>query len=378
MRWRPGGDRQAEVAAGALLRAEFGRSWEQLAREAASSSSRARPLDEQPGSAARPRQRCLQPTRRRSIAACRGAPADASTKCFGPTPPSAHHDTDFRPALRLHRLAAAGCARSAMTSPSSSSTYPSGFKVIRHVRPKLACVACQGIFQAEAARESADRSWHRGPRVARPCHGLEVFADIAALPAGRIYAREGVDLDLSTMADWVGPARGCPEPLIDAIAAACWPRELAWRRHACAGAGARHRQDQDRTILGLRARRPAVRRPGPPAAPFFYSPDRGGEHPRHLETSAASSRPTPMPGSTSSTRAAQARADHRGGLLGASMDRPLSARQIRHLQRSRSCAAIHSALRRGARPQALMIFALRSLSRSDFVSDAPSGLDGAR
>ena len=58
-------------------------------------------------------------------------------------------------------------------------------------------------------------------------------------------------------------------------------RTPAWRRHDRAGAG--QGQDRHGAMLGLCAGRPAVRRPDPPAAMFYYSRDRKGEHPQaHL------------------------------------------------------------------------------------------------
>ena len=80
-----------------------------------------------------------------------------------------------------------------------------------------------------------------------------------------IYAREGVDLDRSTLADWVGKAAwlGC-SPLVEAVGRACHGRrEAARRRHAGAGAGAGHRQDQDRTAMGLCPRRTTLWRASP-------------------------------------------------------------------------------------------------------------------
>jgi transposase len=97
-----------------------------------------------------------------------------------------------------------------------------------------------------------------------------------------VYAREGVELDVSTLADWVGACSATLAPLVELI-----------RRHVLA-ADRIHGDDttvpvlaKNRTVTGrlwtyVRDDRP-FGGSDPPAAMFFYSRDRGGEHPRrHL------------------------------------------------------------------------------------------------
>ena len=70
---------------------------------------------------------------------------------------------------------------------------PARFKVIRQVRPKLACTCCDRIVQAEA--ESADRTRCCGPGTSRACAGLEIWRSLAVVPevgdlcSGRSRAR---------------------------------------------------------------------------------------------------------------------------------------------------------------------------------------------
>ena len=100
-----------------------------------------------------------------------------------------------------------------------------------------------------------------------------------------IYAREGVDLDRSTMADWVGGASRMLEPLVEVL-----------RRHVMSTATL-HADDTPLPVLApgkgktatgrfwtyVRDGRPAGDTT-PPAVWFTYSPDRKGEHPvRHLQ-----------------------------------------------------------------------------------------------
>ena len=158
---------------------------------------------------------------------------------------------------------------------------PSRFKVIRHVRPKFSCTACQQIVQAPAP----------GRPIARGLAGPGLLAHVLVskyvdhLPLNRqsqIYAREGVDLDRSTLADWVGQASGLLRPLVDAL-----QRHVlaAKKLHAddtpvpvlCPGRGT---TKQGRLWTYVRDDRPSGGS-DPPAVWFAYSPDRKGLHPRN-------------------------------------------------------------------------------------------------
>ncbi len=161
---------------------------------------------------------------------------------------------------------------------------PGHFKVIRHVRPKLACVRCEGIFQAAAPSRPIVRGLP-GPAllahvmVAKYCDHTPLYRQ------SRIYAREGVDIERSTMAGWVGQG----DALLDPLAAALG-------RYALVGAKVhaddtpvpvldpgRGRTKTGRLWVYVRDDRPCGSA-DPPAVWFQYSPDRGGEHPRkHLQ-----------------------------------------------------------------------------------------------
>lgn len=162
---------------------------------------------------------------------------------------------------------------------------PSHFKVIRHVRPKLACVKCQGIFQADAPSRPIARGLP-GPglmahvMVSKYCDHLPLYR------LSRIVARDGVQIDRSTMAGWV--ARG--DELLDPLLAALGRYVLAAEKvHADdtpvkvldPGAG---KTKTGRLWVYVRDDRPAGSL-APAAAWYQYSPDRKGEHPQdHLKT----------------------------------------------------------------------------------------------
>ena len=93
---------------------------------------------------------------------------------------------------------------------------PASFKVIRHVRPKMCCTRCDTIMQAPAPSRPIDRGL-AGPGLL--AHVLvSKYADHLPLyHQSEIYAREGVDLDRSTLADWVGAASYLLSPLVDQL-----------------------------------------------------------------------------------------------------------------------------------------------------------------
>src|SRR5277367_5786250 len=158
------------------------------------------------------------------------------------------------------------------------------FKVIRHVRPKLSCDACDRIVQAPAPSRPIDRGL-AGPGLL--AHVLvSKYADHTPLyRQSEIYAREGVDLDRSTLAGWVGATSELLAPLVEQI-----------RSHVMAGSKI-HADDTPVPVLApgngktktarlwtyVRDDRPAGYQTAP-AVWFAYSKDRKGEHPRqHLK-----------------------------------------------------------------------------------------------
>lgn len=91
-------------------------------------------------------------------------------------------------------------------------------EVVRHVRPKLACQRCDAITQAPAPSLPIPRG-KAGPGLL--AHVLvSKYADHLPLyRQSEICTREGVELDRSTMADWVGQVSWLLQPLVDHIRA---------------------------------------------------------------------------------------------------------------------------------------------------------------
>jgi len=152
------------------------------------------------------------------------------------------------------------------------------------VRTKLSCTKCDCIVQAEAPSRPIARGL-AGPGllahvlVSKYCDHLPLYRQ------SEMYARQDLELERSTLADWVGGSAQLLEPLVEAL-----------RRYVTA-ASKLHADDTPVPVLApgngktktgrlwtyVRDDRPA----GDTAAPavwFAYSPDRKGEHPeRHLE-----------------------------------------------------------------------------------------------
>ncbi len=156
---------------------------------------------------------------------------------------------------------------------------PARFKVIRHVRPRFACRACESIHQMPMPSLPIERG-RPGPGllaqvlVAKYCDHLPLYRQAA------IYRRDGVELDRATLADWVGRATWLLRPLGDRLAARVF---AGTKVHAddtpvpVLDPG-RGKTKTGRLWVYVRDDRPCGDR-DPPAAAFFYSPDRKGERP---------------------------------------------------------------------------------------------------
>lgn len=160
---------------------------------------------------------------------------------------------------------------------------PGRFQVVRHIRPAFSCRQCETMVQAPMPSLPIERG-RPGPGllahvlVGKYCDHLPLYRQSG------IYAREGVELDRATLADWVGKAAWLLSPLVEAVAGHVMAAE---KLHAddtpvpvlAPGTG---KTRTGRLWVYLRDERP-YGGPAPPAVVYRYSPDRKGEHPRtHL------------------------------------------------------------------------------------------------
>jgi transposase len=155
---------------------------------------------------------------------------------------------------------------------------PSSFKVSVHLRDVVSCRLCETIMQAPLPSFPIERG--------RPGPGLLAHVIVGkyadGLPLHRqteIYEREGVDLDRSTMADWVGTTAALLRPLVEAIGhhvragpvlhADDTPMKVLAPGHGKTKTG--------RLWVAVRDERPWSGA-APPAAFYRYSRDRKGEN----------------------------------------------------------------------------------------------------
>jgi len=158
---------------------------------------------------------------------------------------------------------------------------PARFRVIRHVRPKMACPECERIVQVEAPSRPIERGAAGAGLLAHVL--VSKYADHLPLyRQAQIYAREGVELERSTLAEWVGGCFRLLDPLIEALGRYVF---AANKLHAddtpvpVLDPG-RGKTKTGRLWTYVRDDRPAASS-DPPAVLFRYSPDRRGERPRN-------------------------------------------------------------------------------------------------
>lgn len=162
---------------------------------------------------------------------------------------------------------------------------PEHFKVIRQVRPKLACRCCERIIQAPAPSRPIEKSI-AGPGLLAHVAISKFLDHLPLYRQADIYARQGIDIDRGTLADWLGNVDKLLRPLTEAAA-----------RHVLAAPVKLHADDTPVPVLQpgkgstkegrfwvyVRDDRPAGAK-DPPAVLFRYEPDRKAERPKlHLQ-----------------------------------------------------------------------------------------------
>ena len=159
---------------------------------------------------------------------------------------------------------------------------PRRWKVIQTVRERFACRACEVVSQPPAPFHATPRGLF-GPSLLAMIM-FEKFGTHQPLNRQRDrYAREGVDLSLSTLADQVGACAAALRPLHLLIEAHVLSAERLHGDDTTVPVLAPVKTDVARLWTYVRDDRPFAG-PAPPAALFRYSRDRRGEHPTsHLE-----------------------------------------------------------------------------------------------
>jgi transposase len=160
-------------------------------------------------------------------------------------------------------------------------TQPRRWKVIETVREKFTCRDCEKITQAPAPFHVIARGW-AGPSLLAMIM-FEKFGQHQPLNRqAERYALEGVPIALSTMADAVGSVCVALDPLLRIVEGHVMAAERLHADDTTVPVLAEGKTDTGRCWIYLRDDRP-FGGTGPPAAIFYYSRDRRGEHPQaHL------------------------------------------------------------------------------------------------
>jgi transposase len=224
-----------------------------------------------------------------------GAPQSVAVPSFErrkpsrrPLPESAHSHVPYLPRERVvyPMPAACPCCGGALHKLGEDVTetlelVPRQWKVIQHVREKHSCRSCEKITQPPAPSHPIARG-RAGPGLLAHVLFAKYGLHLPLTRQSATYAREGIELDVSTLADWVGASAATLMPLVEAAGAHVFAAE---RLHA-----------DDTTVPVLDVGRTRTGRlwtyvrddrpfsgADPPAAVYFYSLDRRGEHPEeHL------------------------------------------------------------------------------------------------
>jgi len=158
---------------------------------------------------------------------------------------------------------------------------PRRWKIVEHVREKFSCRDCEGITEAPAPSHPIPRGF-AGPSLLAM---VLVSKFLLHQPLNRqsdAFAREGIEIGTSTLADWVGACVVALDPIVQAIRAHVLRAERIHADDTTVQVLAKLKTVTGRLWTYVRDDRP-FGGADPPAAFFEYSRNRAGEHPqRHL------------------------------------------------------------------------------------------------
>jgi transposase len=158
---------------------------------------------------------------------------------------------------------------------------PRQWKVIQHVREKHSCRACEKISQPPAPSHPIARG-RAGPGLLAHILFSKYGLHLPLTRQSTTYAREGIELDVSTLADWVGASAATLMPLVEALRAYVFAAKRLHADDTTVPVLDVGKTKTGRLWTYVRDDRPFAGR-APPAAIYFYSPDRTAVHPeKHL------------------------------------------------------------------------------------------------
>src|SRR5438552_2949724 len=158
---------------------------------------------------------------------------------------------------------------------------PRQWLVTEHVREKFSCRNCEKITQPPAPFHVIARGFAGASLLAMML--VAKYANHQPLNRqSEQYGREGIELSVSTMADHVGACAAALKPVYELIKAHVFAAERIHGDDTTVPVLAKVKTRTGRIWTYVRDDRPFDGQ-APPAAVFFYSPDRGSIHPeQHL------------------------------------------------------------------------------------------------
>ena len=167
------------------------------------------------------------------------------------------------------------------TTTDTLEIIPISWKVVSHVREKFSCRACEKITETPAPTHPIARG-RAGPQLLAHILFSKYGAHLPLNRQSEIYAKDGIDLDVSTLADWVGACSATLQPLVNEIEKHVLTAERIHADDTTVPVLARNKCVTGRLWTYVRDDAP-FGGSAAPAALYYYSPTRGGEHPeKHL------------------------------------------------------------------------------------------------
>lgn len=178
-------------------------------------------------------------------------------------------------------ICSCGCAMQRIGEDRSErlDVIPAQYRVIVTLRPKYACRSCQdGVVQAPAPARLIEGGLPTEALIAQVL--VDKFADHLPLyRQAQIMARQGIELDRSTLADWVGRAAFELRPVFERLAAQLKTSSKLFMDETPVPVLDPGRGKTKTGYLWALARDD---RPwggaDPPAVAYFYAPSRAGKH----------------------------------------------------------------------------------------------------
>ncbi len=154
---------------------------------------------------------------------------------------------------------------------------PASWVVIQHVREKFSCRSCEAITQPPAPSHPIARG-RAGPMLLAEIASAKFCLHLPLNRQSRAFAREGVEIDVSTMADWMGAVSVALRPMVEIIEAHVLAAQRLHVDDTPVPVLTKGKTKTGRLWTAVRDDTP-FGGVDPPAAFYVYSPDRSGVHP---------------------------------------------------------------------------------------------------